>query len=273
MTATAAFAQLEPPVSSLPTVEELRALSEEMESWTARDIIAWAARTYGPERFAATSSFGASSGALLRMLSEVDNRVPVIFLETGYHFEDTIRFRDHIRDLYNLKVEAWGYQGGREAFLAKFPDDLNKRENLDGIDVPQEARRHAHVGTDLCCFLNKVEPLRRALSGRSAYVTSIRRSDHSEIRQRTKILEVSERPGREPLVKINPFANWSKRDLWKYIDEHDVPVHPLFLEGYKSIGCAPCTKPVADGQDERAGRWSGSQKTECGIHTYMSDGI
>ena len=109
--------------------------------------------------------------------------------------------------------------------------------------------------------------MQRALRNRLAYITSLRRDGGSERRARTRIIEVFESPDRpEPLVKINPLANWTKRDLWKFIHDNAIPTHPLWVKGYKSIGCAPCTAPVGEGGNERDGRWGGS-KDECGIHT------
>lgn len=252
---------------NLPTVEELAQLNERFESATAHEIIAWAVETYSP-RIAVTSSFGASSGAILHLISEVSRDVPVIFLQTHYHFEETLRFRDDVAERYGLVVENWEARGGRPGFLSKYPDDLNKRENLEGFDIPRDAEGKVRTGVDLCCWMNKVEPMERALKHRLAYFTSLRRDGGSEHRARTKIVEAYNVPHRdEPLVKINPLANWTKRDLWGYIHENGIPFHPLWPMGYKSIGCAPCTRPVGDGQDERAGRWQGQGKVECGIHT------
>lgn len=251
----------------LPSLKEIERLNADFELAPAEEIMQWAVETYAP-RIVVTSSFGASSGAILHMLSQINPDVPIVFLQTHYHFEETLRLRDQLAELYNLNVENWEVWGGRPAFLRQYPDDLNKRENLDGQHIPDAAIDQVKTGIDLCCWMNKVEPLQRALRKRLAYMTALRRDGGSEVRARTKILEYYQSPQRQdPLVKVNPFANWDKRKLWKYIYDNKVPVHDLFPLGYKSIGCQPCTQPVGDMDDERSGRWSGVYKVECGIHT------
>jgi phosphoadenosine phosphosulfate reductase len=253
--------------SSLPNLAEIEELNAEFETRSAEDIIAWGIETYRP-RIAVTSSFGASSGAILHMIAQIDNSIPVIFLQTHYHFEETLRFRDQLADKYGLIVENWEVWGGRPAFLRQYPDNLNEQETFGDLPVPPDAVGKVHSGVDLCCWMNKVEPLRRALRARDAYFTSLRRDGGTERRARTRILEMYQGADRDkPVVKINPMANWTKQQLWRYIHDNKIPVHELFMEGYKSIGCAPCTQPTVPGQDERSSRWSGLQKLECGIHT------
>ena len=253
---------------TLPGVEDIKLLNQEFESKTPQEILQWAAETYGP-RAVALSSFGASSGALLHMISEIDNNIPVVFLQTHYHFDETLKFRDELADKYNLRVENWEVWGGRPEFLKHFPDDLNARENLEGIDIPEAARGKVQTGVDLCCWLNKVEPLQRALRGRDAYITSLRRDGGTERRARTQILEAFEIPDSDRIqVKINPMANWSKQQLFRYIHDHQIPTHPLWAEGFSSIGCRPCTVKALGGE-ERAGRWRNQGKDECGIHTQQ----
>lgn len=257
----------------IPGLEEIAQLNAEFETAPAEDILRWAVERFRP-RIALTSSFGASAGAILHMLAQIDRHVPVIFLQTHYHFAETLRLRDQIADLYGLTVENWEVWGGRPAFLHNYPDDLNKHADLRGVSVPDAAKPliaqgKMSTGVDLCCWHNKVEPLRRALRNRLAYLTSLRRDGGSEVRARTQFVEMYKPADRdEPLIKVNPMANWDKKKLWKYIYEHEVPVHELYPLGYKSIGCAPCTNAVGDGGSERDGRWSGIVgKVECGIHT------
>ena len=254
------------PVSTPPTLEELDRLNELFETWEAEQIIAWAVQTYG-DGLVSLSSFGASSGAILHIVAQINRRVPVVFLQTGFHFEETLALRDTIAEQYGLTVENWEVWGGRKRFERLWGADLPGRQTLEGLELPEAAAKTQPTkGIDLCCWLNKVEPLRRALHHRDAYLTSIRRDGGTELRARTRILEPILPEGRTtPLVKINPMANWNKSRLWRYIHQNGVPVHDLFQYGYKSIGCEPCTKPVGEGQDERAGRWGGS-KDECGIH-------
>jgi phosphoadenosine phosphosulfate reductase len=253
--------------SPLPTLEEIEQLNADFEGKDAEEIISWSIQTYAP-RIAVTSSFGASSGAILHMIAQIDNTVPVIFLQTHYHFEETLRFRDQLADKYGLVVENWEAWGGRPAFLRQYPENLYAQETLTDQPIPPAAEGKVHTGVDLCCWMNKVEPQRRALRMRDAYLTSLRRDGGTERRARTRILEMYKGADRDkPIVKINPMANWTKQQMWRYINDHKIPVHELFLEGYKSIGCAPCTLPTAPGADERSSRWSGMQKMECGIHT------
>ncbi len=254
--------------ATLPELDEIQRINNEFEDASAEEILVWGLETYGP-RIVTLSSFGASSGALLHMLAQIDNTVPVTFLQTHFHFDETLRHRDLLADKYGLTVENWEVWGGRPEFLKNYGENLNQQPNLIGTEVPEAAREaNVRTGIDLCCWFNKVEPMQRALRNRDAYITSLRRDGGSEFRARTQIVEVYQPKGREkPLVKINPLANWDKKQLWKYIHQNGVPVHELFPLGYKSIGCKPCTTPVGDDQHERAGRWSGIQKLECGIHT------
>jgi len=256
-----------PLTATYPTINELQELSEKFESWEPQDIIKWAAETY-PHDIVTLSSFGVTSGAILHMISQIDNSIPVVFLQTHYHFAETLKLRDQIADLYDLKVENWEVWGGRPEFLNQYPDDLNKKDDLEGMIIPDEAKEASlKTGVDLCCWLNKVEPMRRALKKRKAYMTSLRRDGGTELRKRIKIIEVYNQPNREePLVKINPMANWDKKKLWRYIFDNEVPVHELDQYGYHSVGCEPCTAK-AGGDDDRSGRWQGAMKSECGIHT------
>ncbi|MBI5154043.1 phosphoadenylyl-sulfate reductase [Candidatus Poribacteria bacterium] len=256
-----------PEPRAIPTLREIQRLNAEFETAEPQDILRWAIATYS-QRIVALSSFGASSAAILHMISEIDQDVPVAFLQTGYHFAETLKLRDEVADRFGLLVENWESRGGRPAFLSKYPSNLHSVGRLDGLEVPPEAEDKVQTGTDLCCWMNKVEPLQRALRKRLAYITSLRRDGGSEVRARTQILEYYEPPHRaEPLVKVNALANWDKRALWGYIYRNQLPINDLWLQGYKSIGCRPCTQPVEGEGDERSGRWSGTVKKECGIHT------
>jgi phosphoadenosine phosphosulfate reductase len=134
----------------------------------------------------------------------------------------------------------------REELARRFGEDLYRRD------------------PDLCCFINKVEPLTEALMGLRAWITGIRQSQTAQ-RAQASILQIHP----NGLVKVNPLLYWTKEALWEYIQEHNLPLHPLYSQGYLSIGCAPCTQPVNSGENERAGRWVGNDKTECGLHTVL----
>ena len=234
--------------------EFVRAMAEEaagmLEGKPADRILAWAASVV--PRFAVTSSFGAESAVMLHMVSKIAPGLPVFFLDTGYHFQRTLTFRDEMTDRLGLTVV-----------------DLHADMTV--------AEQDAALGTDLfatdpdrCCQLRKTVPLRRALSGFDGWATGVRRSQTPE-RAGTPVVEAREHDGRW-LVKVAPLADWTDHDVDRYLHLHDLPRHPMVAEGYPSIGCAPCTSQVADGEDPRAGRWSDfGGKTECGIH-LDSDG-
>ena len=216
-----------------------------LEAKTPRERLAWAVDRFG-ERLLFTSSFGAGSGVLLHMWSEVARELPVIFLDTGFLFPETLEYRDRLIDLLRLNVDVVRPRVGREEFL---------REN--GANVYE-------FNPDFCCEHNKVEPLAPHLARSSAWISGLRR-DQSRERSTTPILL----PTEEGPTKVHPLATMTAREVTAYMQEHGVPEHPLVARRYLSIGCAPCTRPVADGEDERAGRWAGKAKTECGIHTAL----
>jgi phosphoadenosine phosphosulfate reductase len=216
-----------------------------LEDKPADRILSWAAHVV--PRFVITSSFGADSAVLLHLVATVAPQVPVLFLDTGYHFDDTVTFRrDLTRDL-GLTV-------------------LDVRPDLS---VAQQDQRY---GSDLfardpdaCCQLRKTIPLRRMLSNFDGWATGVRRVQTPE-RAATPVVEARQHDGRW-LVKVAPLATWTDEQVEDYLDDHGLPRHPLVDQGYPSIGCAPCTRPVGDGQDPRAGRWASFDgKTECGIH-------
>jgi len=210
---------------------------------SALEIIEWSWSTFNPE-IIASSSFQSQSVVLLHMLGQVCPEMKVVFLDTGYHFPETLLFRDQLQVEFGIKVKT------------RYPDPEARRYLEDDIRPPY--RRDP----DLCCRINKVEPMKRALSGIQAWITGIRR-DQTNNRKDIEIIELQ----KNGLYKINPLAYWTKKEVWTYINEHKLPTHPLLTEGYLSIGCAPCTQKVLDGEDERAGRWAGTDKDECGIHT------
>jgi phosphoadenosine phosphosulfate reductase len=195
---------------------------------------------------AVVSSFGAESAVLLHLVAQVDPALPVLFLETGKHFPETLAYRDlliarlGLTNLVNLTPDA-------EELAAR--DETGLRWSYD---------------PDGCCEIRKVKPLAKALAGFDASITG-RKAFQSSTRAHLPRFEIdnSDAQGR---LKINPLIDWSADDIAAYFAEHDLPPHPLVAEGYPSIGCSPCTSRVADGEDPRSGRWRGWDKTECGIH-------
>jgi phosphoadenosine phosphosulfate reductase len=205
-------------------------------------VLAWGGETFG-EDFAITSSM--ADGLLAHLASRVIPGVDVIFLDTGYHFAETIGTRDWITSVLPITLV-----------------NVTPPQTVAEQDLALGAKLYER-DPDLCCSLRKVTPLAETLSGYVAWGSGIRR-DESPTRATTKLVDWDTKRG---MVKVNPIAAWTQADVDAYITEHQVPVNPLFELGYGSIGCAPCTRPVAPGEDARAGRWAGKNKIECGIHT------
>jgi len=209
---------------------------------TAREALRWAADTFG-DRLTVASSMG--DEVLVHLVGTTLPGADVFFLDTGYHFAETL--------------------GTRDAYQAMLP--LRIRTILPLLTVAEQDAAHGprlhDRDPDACCAMRKVEPLERALAGHDAWVTGMRRADAPT---RTDLGLVGW-DARRRMVKLNPVAAWTDDDVERYVAEHGVFLNPLRQEGYASIGCAPCTRPVAEGEDARAGRWAGTDKTECGLHT------
>jgi phosphoadenosine phosphosulfate reductase len=197
--------------------------------------------TFG-DKFCIAASM--ADAVLIDMVSRVRAGVPVIFLETGYHFPETLQTRDRVVARYPVAVHS-----------------VLPRQTVAEQDALFGPRLHDR-DPDACCNLRKVEPLRRSLDPFLAWASGIRRE---ETPSRASI-GVVEWDGNRGMVKVNPLAAWTEREVDDYIAEHDVVVNPLLAEGYPSIGCAPCTRKVRPGESPRSGRWAGSGKTECGLH-------
>jgi phosphoadenosine phosphosulfate reductase len=205
-------------------------------------VLKWAGDTFGDE-FAITSSM--ADGLLAHLASTAIPGVHVAFLDTGYHFAETIGTREWITSVLPITLV-----------------NVTPEQTVAEQDAQYGAKLHDR-DPDLCCSLRKVQPLAQTLSGYVAWGSGIRR-DESPTRAGTKLVDWDAKRG---MIKVNPMAAWTQDVVDAYIAEHQVPVNPLFDLGYGSIGCAPCTRPVAPGEDPRAGRWAGRNKTECGIHS------
>jgi phosphoadenosine phosphosulfate reductase len=224
---------------------ELQQLAEragrDLEGADARDVLRWAVETFG-DRFVIASSMG--DGLLAHLAGSVASGVDVLFLDTGYHFAETLGTRDAVAQVYDVKV----------------------RTMLPLLTVEQQELEHGprlyERDPNACCALRKVEPLARGLADYTAWASGIRRDEAATRRD----IGVVEWDAKREMVKVNPIAAWTAADVDAYIAEHGVLVNPLAYDGYPSIGCAPCTRRVAPGQDARSGRWAGSSKTECGLH-------
>ncbi len=208
----------------------------------ALTVLRWAGDTFGDD-FAITSSMG--DGPLAHLAGTAVPGVHVVFLDTGYHFAETIGTRDWITGVLPVTL-------------------------VNVVPERTVAEQDAELGPrlferdpDRCCALRKVQPLARALEGYLAWGSGVRR-DESPSRAGTRVVDWD---AKREMVKVNPLAAWTQDDVDGYVARHQVPVNPLVELGYASIGCAPCTRPVAPGEDPRAGRWAGRTKTECGIHS------
>lgn len=220
-------------------------ISEELEACTPQEIITWAVEQFAPQ-IAVSSSFQTQSVPLLHIVAKIDPEILIFFLDTGFHFWETLIFREQLQRELKLHVQDLHPDKQWATFLRRFGHELYLQD------------------PDLCCYLRKVQPMQKAMKSVRAWITGIRR-DQTATRKNAKILEIE----RDGLVKINPLLNWTRADITRYMREHDLPEHPLFEKGYRSIGCKPCTRAVLEGEDERAGRWDGKTKTECGLHTEM----
>jgi phosphoadenosine phosphosulfate reductase len=221
--------------------------SRELEGRPAEEIVHWAVDRFG-DGLVIGSSFGKDSLVIVDIARRLRPEIPVLFLETGYHFAETLEFRDRLRSETHLNIV----------------------DVRPALSVPEQdaafGRELFARSPDQCCDMRKVAPLRRALTGRRAWLTGVRRSQHPQ-RAGTPVVEWQElTEDGNGLFKVNPLVAWSLADVEAYLVAHDLPRHPLWAKGYPSVGCAPCTAPVAAGESERAGRWKGQGKIECGIH-------
>jgi phosphoadenosine phosphosulfate reductase len=225
------------------TDKDWRVISDEFEMASPEDVLRWAIDEFAPD-IALATGFGAEGCVLVSILSAISPGMRIFYLDTDLLFSETYALRDQLEARYGVQFERRATSLSVSDQAAQYGERLWERE------------------PDLCCRLRKVEPLRETLKGMRAWVTAIRR-DQSPTRARISMVERDETFG---LVKINPLAPWSARDVWNYIAKHDVPYNALHDHGYPSIGCVPCTTPVQIGELPRAGRWRGTIKSECGIH-------
>ncbi len=229
---------------AIPGPWELAWEAEHLEGASPWEILEWAVETYG-DRLALSASFGGPEGmALIDMISKITDEVTILTIDTGFIFRETIEFREEVMRRYKLPLEV-----------------LRPKLSIEE-QVERYGERMRTCSPDLCCQVRKIEPLERALKDYDAWMTGIRREQTPQ-RANTRVVTWEERYG---AAKIAPLAFVTEEWVHEYVAEHDVPVNPLLERGYKSIGCEPQTRPVAPDEDTRAGRWSGIEKTECGLH-------
>ncbi|MEW6059240.1 MAG: phosphoadenylyl-sulfate reductase [Actinomycetota bacterium] len=235
-------------MKTLLAPEDVRGLNERFESALPQEIIRWALEDSGLDRVAIASAFQAEGTCVIHMASLIHPGVPILFLETGFHFAETLAFKEQLTEELGLNVVALVGEHTVEAQAAEYGPRLYERDPT------------------LCCEINKVRPMFEALRGLDAWITAFRR-DSSPTRAHAPIVDEYElEPGRS-IVKVNPVVNWTRQDTWAYLEANDLPHNPLYELGYASIGCAPCTRARFPGEPERAGRWAGLSKWECGIQT------
>jgi phosphoadenosine phosphosulfate reductase len=225
------------------SLDQIAPASEKLVGQTPQAILRWAVEQFHP-RLTMATAFGAEGCCLIHMLAEIEPGVRIFNLETGYQFPETLEVRERIKRRYGIEVE----------FV---------RPELTVAEYEEEHGGPLYrIRPDQCCFDRKVVPLRRAVAGYDAWISAIR-SDQTAHRAAAGVVQWDPKFG---LVKVNPLLGWTKREVWAFIVEHDIPYNPLHDRGYPSIGCWPCTQAVVAGADERAGRWAGTAKKECGLH-------
>ena len=234
------------------TSVEIRAFNKRFQTSPTQQVLAWAWERFG-RRAAIGTSFQGAGLVMMHLAKQHELDFPVFTLDTGLLFPEAVKLRQQLEDFFGFRIESC------------VPD----------LTVDQQAAAHGPAlwerDPDLCCSLRKVLPLQSKLAELDCWITGLRRQQ-SDTRADTGIVEVytfDEASGRE-IVKLNPMSNWSREAVWNYLKENRIPYNPLHDQGYRSIGCWPCTRNTAEGENERAGRWTGFNKMECGIHTFMA---
>jgi phosphoadenosine phosphosulfate reductase len=228
---------------------EIAHANEELAGKPPEVVLRWAVKQFHPKLMMATA-FGAEGCCILHMLAEIEPTVHVINLETGYQFPETLQMRERIKNRYGIIVEFVR----PELSVAEY-------EKKHGGSLYTEF-------SDQCCHDRKMVPLKKAATGYEAWISAIRQDQTAH----RKVAGVVQWDPKFELVKINPLLTWTLKDVWNFIYKYDIPYNPLHDQGYPSIGCQPCTLPVEPGEDERAGRWAGKAKKECGLHVIEHEG-
>jgi phosphoadenosine phosphosulfate reductase len=225
------------------TKEQIPEACRLLEGKSPEEVLRWAVAEFFPKLTMATA-FGPEGNCIIHMLAGIEPRVRIFNLDTGYQFRETLELRERIKDRYGIAVEYVR----PETTPAEY-------EDMHGGPLYR-------IRPDQCCHDRKIVPLRKAAQGYDAWISAIRK-DQTRDRGQADVVQWDAKFG---LVKINPLLHWTKKDVWAFIMRHEVPYNPLHDQNYPSIGCEPCTSPVAPGEDERAGRWAGTKKKECGLH-------
>jgi len=230
------------------TPERLQQLNDRFKNSDPDEVLKWGFQTFGSYMVLGTG-FGSSGVFLIDRIVTTGLSVPIFYLDTQLLFNETYTLRDQLEERYKISIT----------------------QVLPELTPAEQAKKHGDElwkdDPDKCCYMRKVQPLKRYLSDKKAWITGVRRNQ-SETREKTEIIEWD--PVNE-VVKINPLATWTHEQIWEYIHERNLPYNPLHDEGYPSIGCIPCTQPATSEYDERSGRWQDMDKTECGIHIYSQE--
>jgi phosphoadenosine phosphosulfate reductase len=238
-------------LQTLLSADELLRRNDAFERAHPAEIVRWALEESGLDRIAIASAFQAEGTVVMHLATMIRPDIPILFLETGFQFAETLAFKEQMAERLGLNVV-----------------DLVGERTVEQQEASEGARLYER-DPQRCCEMNKVRPMFEALRGLDAWMTAFRR-DSSPTRAEAPFVEQYElEPGRM-IVKINPMAAWSRAKTWAYLRANDLPHNPLYDLGYASIGCAPCTRMRMPGEPERAGRWAGKARWECGIHTAGS---
>jgi phosphoadenosine phosphosulfate reductase len=234
------------------TLFEANELNQRFELASTEDILQWACERFGP-RAAIGTSFQGAGLVMMHLAKQHNLPFPVFTIDTGLWFPETVALKLRLEDFFGYTIEALVPELSVEQQAAANGPELWKRD------------------PDLCCTIRKVFPLQGKLADLDCWITGLRRQQ-SDTRAKIGIVELyvfDTESGRD-IVKLNPMANWPREAVWKYIQDHKIPYNPLHDQGFRSIGCWPCTRKVDNAEAERAGRWTGFKKVECGIHTFLS---
>lgn len=229
------------------TKEFAKNKSEEFEKLSAQELLKWVYENF--ENVGFTSSFSADDVAIIHMIKQIKPDALIIFIDTDFHFPETYELVEKLKKDWNLNLK-----------VIKPLISVEEQNKLYGEKLYEK-------DPDKCCEIRKVEPLKRVLENLDVWITGMRR-DQSPTRANIGKVEIHKLPSGKTILKVNPIADWTRKDVWKYVMENKLPYNPLYDQNYLSIGCAPCTRPVKEGEDERAGRWAGKGKLECGLHTF-----
>jgi phosphoadenosine phosphosulfate reductase len=234
------------------TARDVAALEQQYSGRKTEEILGWAWSRFGA-RAAIGTSFQGSGLVMMHLAKEAGLEFPIFTLDTGLLFPETLELHRRMEDFFGWKIESI------------VPDFTVEQQA--GVYGPELWKRDP----DLCCTLRKVVPLQSKLRDLDCWITGLRRSE-SETRASIGVIEIYALDGEsgQDIVKLNPMASWSREKIWDYIRQHKIPSNPLYSQGYRSIGCMTCTRKIGEGEGERAGRWTGFNKVECGIHTFLS---